>query len=164
MGIANRVATGLAFIERSFFRICGLFMCGLMVVGAADVILNNTIGFGIPGAIDIAQALFVSCVFLALPFVVRMDEHIKVDLFTSRFPKGGKKAASTFAAVVGVLVYFLLAYAMWDLFVASWRVKEQSLSVVTFPIYPVKLLACAGLALAVASGVVQTVGVIRSRD
>lgn len=163
MKILDRLAVGLTCVDRSMFQLCGLFMLVMMVVGAADVILNNTIGYGVPATIDISQAMFVLSVFLALPIVVRRGAHIRVDLFLSMFPNRMKKVANAVSAVLSALVYLTLAYAMWDLFRASWRVNEQSLSVVTFPIYPIKFLAFIGLALAAVIGFSQIVGLLRNR-
>ena len=164
MRILDRVMGGLALLDRSIFQLCGIFMFVLMVVGTLDVVLNNAIGFGFPGAIDIAQALFVCSVFLALPVVARQNDHIKVDLFTNMFsPRMGRIAAAV-SGLVGAGVYLILAYTMWDLFRASWRVNEQSLSVFAFPIYPVKFLAFFGLALSVLAAIAQVVGIFRNRN
>jgi TRAP-type C4-dicarboxylate transport system permease small subunit len=164
MRILDRVTEGLAFLDRSVFQLCGIFMFCLMAVGALDVVLNNTIGYGAPGAIDISQALFVCSVFLALPIVARQNDHIKVDLFTNLFSPRMNRIAGAISGIIGAGIYLVLAYAMWDLFRASWRVNEQSLSVFSFPIYPVKFLAFFGLALAVLAAIAQVAGIFRSRN
>jgi TRAP-type C4-dicarboxylate transport system permease small subunit len=120
----------------------------IMVVGALDVLLGNTIGYRIPGMIDISQALFCASVFLALPFVVRSGDHITVDLLLFLFPLSLAKAREFFCNAISVAVYALLAYTMWDLFAASWAVNEVSVSLFAFPIYPIKLAAFIGLFLA----------------
>ncbi len=161
MRILTRIVEGFAFLDRSMFQLCAIFMFCLMTIGALDVVLNNTIGYGAPGAIDISQALFVCSVFLALPIVVRQNDHIKVDLFTNLFSPRMNRIASAISGAIGGGVYLVLAYAMWDLFRASWRVNEQSLSVLTFPIYPVKFLAFLGLALSVLAAIAQIASIFR---
>ena len=44
---------------------------------------------------------------------------------------------------------------MWDLFASSWRMNEQSLSTVNFPIYPLKLAAFLALVLTALISLVQ---------
>lgn len=148
MRLIQRLQTVTQAADKFAYQICGACMLVIMVVGAADVVLGNTIGVRPPGTVDISQSLFVTSVFLALPFVVRHQDHIRVDLFINLFPRGFQKFATAFAALLGGAVYCAMAYAMWDLFTASWAVNEHSISVFAFPIYPIKFLAFVGLTLA----------------
>ncbi|MGF7159180.1 TRAP-type C4-dicarboxylate transport system permease small subunit [Rhodoligotrophos appendicifer] len=162
--ILDRFGAGLAFIDRAMFQFCAIGLFVIMVLGATDVILNNTIGSGVPATIDISQVMFVSSVFLALPIVVRKKEHIRIDLFVGVCPDLIKKIAEAISVVLSAAVYLFLAYAMWNLFQASWRVNEQSLSILTFPIYPIKFLAFLGLAVATLIAFAQIADIFRKRS
>lgn len=148
MTMAARIVRMASNIDRYAFQICGVCIFMIMVVGAADVVLGNTIGYRPPGTVDVSQSLFVVSIFLALPHVVLRQEHIKVDLFINVLPVSVQRLCEWSATLISCAVYAAMAYAMWDLFAASWEVKEQSLSIFTFPIYPVKFAATAGLFVA----------------
>ena len=136
-------------------QICAASLLIMMGIGAADVILGNLIGFRPAGTVDISQALFVAAVFLALPHVVRQRAHIRVDIALHFLPARVTRILGCVADAISILVYLALAWAMWDLFASSWRMNEQSLSTVTFPIYPLKLAAFLALVLTALISLVQ---------
>lgn len=128
-------------------QICAACLLLMMCIGAADVILGNLTGFRPAGIVDISQALFVAAVFLALPHVVRRRAHIRVDIALHLLPTGVIRIMGCVADAISLLVYLALAWAMWSLFASSWQMNEQSLSTVTFPIYPLKFAAFLALLL-----------------
>lgn len=130
------------------YQLCGICMLIIMVIGAIDIVLGNTIGYRPPATIDISQSLFTVSVFLALPTVIARNDHIRVDLFLGLGNGRFRQASDLISAMISAPVYGVLAYAMWLLFMQSWGMKEKSVSLFAFPIYPIKLAAFTGLALA----------------
>ncbi|MEL3890121.1 TRAP transporter small permease [Ferrovibrio sp. MS7] len=130
------------------YQFCGICMLVIMVIGAVDIVLGNTIGYRPPATIDISQSLFTVSVFLALPIVIARNDHIRVDLFLGIGNGGFRRFSDRISAVISIPVYAVLAYTMWLLFMQSWGMKEKSVSLFAFPIYPIKFAAFIGLTLA----------------
>ncbi len=148
MKIMRSLQRQLMALDRFSFQLCGVCLVVIMTIGTIDVVLGNTIGYRPTATIDISNAMFVTSVFLAVPFVERQQEHIGVDIFVSLMPKRLRDFSDWISSLIGSLVYMAMAYAMWDLFTSSWKVNEHSVSVFSFPIYPVKFAAFVGLTLA----------------
>ncbi len=130
------------------YQFCGVCMFIIMVIGAIDIVLGNTIGYRPPATIDISQSLFTISVFLALPVVIARNDHIRVDLFLALGDGGFRRFSDKISALISIPVYAVLSYAMWLLFMQSWGMKEKSVSLFAFPIYPIKFAAFIGLTLA----------------
>lgn len=155
MNLLGSIRRRAMAIDKYAFHICGVCMFVILAIGTIDVVLGNTIGYRPTATVDISSAMFVTSVFLALPYVVRRNDHIRVDLFVNMFPASVRRVTDPIAMAVSTLAYLALAYAMWDLFIRSWTIDEHSVSVFSFPIYPVKLAAFAGLVLAALFSIAQ---------
>ncbi|WP_246022213.1 TRAP transporter small permease [Pararhodobacter zhoushanensis] len=81
------------------------------------VILIDVIGryFGSPlrGAQDVTQMAMVVLVFGGMALCDRQGGHIAVDLFERSFPNWLNKLTDIVAAVLGALVFGLIAWNMW---------------------------------------------------
>lgn len=135
-------------VSTAVYQLCGVCMLIIMVIGAVDIVLGNTIGYRPPATIDISQSLFTVSVFLALPIVIARNDHIRVDLFLGFGDGGFRRFSDKISAMISIPVYAALAYTMWLLFMQSWGMNEKSVSLFAFPIYPIKFAAFIGLALA----------------
>ncbi|WP_428248300.1 TRAP transporter small permease subunit [Ferrovibrio sp.] len=135
------------------YQLCGICMLIIMVIGAIDIVLGNTIGYRPPATIDISQSLFTVSVFLALPVVIARNDHIRVDLFLGLGDGAFRGFSDKISAIISIPVYAVLAYAMWRLFMQSWGMNEKSVSLFAFPIYPIKFAAFIGLTLAALTSV-----------
>jgi TRAP-type C4-dicarboxylate transport system permease small subunit len=157
MSVLKQLASLTFKVDWLPHQICAACLLFMMCIGAADVILGNLIGVRPAGTVDISQALFVAAVFLALPHVVRRRAHIRVDIALHFLPARVTRVLGCVADGISILVYLALAWAMWDLFASSWQMNEQSLSTITFPIYPLKFAAFLALVLTALISLVQLV-------
>ena len=96
-----------------------------------------------------AQWYLVSTVFLlGAGRVLRLDEHVRIDLLTARLSPRGRLRADIAGLVLMVLpVSLLMLWLSWPWFVASWTSHEVSAVAGGLPLWPARLLVPTGFAL-----------------
>lgn len=96
-----------------------------------------------------AQWYLVSAAFLlGAGRVLRLDEHVRIDLLTSRLsPRGRLKADIAALALTVLPVSLLMLWLSWPWFVGAWVSHEVSASAGGLPLWPARILVPAGFAL-----------------
>lgn len=87
-----------------------LFVVGLILV---DVI-GRAAGSPIYGAQDISTMTMVIVVFGAMALCDRLGGHVSVDLLERRFSIGFNRVLDTAAALLGAVIFAMLAWAVWE--------------------------------------------------
>lgn len=119
----------------------------MMLLGAADVILENVFNRPLPGTLEATEALMAIVVFLALARTQQVGGHIRVDLITSRLGEKGRRRSTRLGHGFSALFYGLLA---WQGGLYAWRsisIKEYESGIISFPVYPAKTIMALGLAI-----------------
>lgn len=119
----------------------------MMMIGAADVILENVADHPIPGTLEATEALMAVAVFLSLGWTQQAGGHIRVTLFTGRLPAPMRRWLERVAAAASAIFYGLLA---WQAARYAWRsaaVREYVSGIFPFPVYPAKIVMACGLLL-----------------
>jgi TRAP-type mannitol/chloroaromatic compound transport system permease small subunit len=106
-----------------------------------------------------AQWYLVSAVFLlGAGRVLKLDEHVRIDLLTARFgPRGRLWADIAGLALMVLPVAALMLWLSWPWFIASWTSHEVSASAGGLPLWPARLLVPAGFALLTAQTLAQLI-------
>ncbi|EGK71661.1 Putative Tripartite ATP-independent transporter, DctQ component [Methyloversatilis universalis FAM5] len=96
-----------------------------------------------------AQWYLVSAAFLlGAGRVLRLDEHVRIDLLTARLsPRGRLKADIAALALTVLPVCLLMLWLSWPWFLSSWLSHEVSASAGGLPLWPARILVPAGFAL-----------------
>ncbi|MBC7207486.1 MAG: TRAP transporter small permease subunit [Methyloversatilis sp.] len=96
-----------------------------------------------------AQWYLVSAAFLlGAGRVLKLDEHVRIDLLTSRLSPRGRIKADVAALALTVLpVCLLMLWLSWPWFVGAWVSHEVSASAGGLPLWPARILVPAGFAL-----------------
>jgi len=126
----------------------GVALLIMMLIGAADVIFSKLFNSPVPGSFEATEALMVVSAFMAIGYNQYKRGHIAVTLFTSRLkrtPAGIFRLISHFMAFA---FFFLLAWQGWLYGLHSLEVLEYESGLISFPVYPAKLLAALGASLA----------------
>ena len=135
-------------LSRLAALLSGAALLLMMLIGAFDVIFSKLFNLPIPGSFEATEALMVVSTFMALGYNQYKRGHIAVTLFTSRMkkiPAGVFRLVSHFMAFV---FFFLLAWQGWIYGLHSLEVLEYESGLISFPVYPAKLLAALGASLA----------------
>lgn len=104
--VVDRLVDGAA-------AIAALALIALMGVIVVDVV-GRFFGSPLRGAQDIVQMAFIFVVFGGMGFCDRIGGHVAVDLFEGYFPKRLNFFFSIFAALLGALIFALIAWQLLE--------------------------------------------------
>ncbi|MGE0808327.1 MAG: TRAP transporter small permease [Burkholderiaceae bacterium] len=85
-----------------------LFLCALVTV--IDVLFRRSVGWTVPGMVDLTQLLVMIGVFLCIPLTFEQRANVEVDLLFERLPAGAQRWASTLWSLLGAV---FLALIVW---------------------------------------------------
>jgi len=115
------------------------------VISAANAIVRYALDYSSNSFMEVQWYLFSACVMLGAAQVLRVNEHVRVDLIYSRFGGRGKVMIDLFGLIVFLLpVIGYLAWLSWGLFMvklASGMRPEDSIASLGFFSYVWKLLS-----------------------
>ncbi len=143
------------FLDYSIQRLCvfalaisAVFIGLLALIGAADIFGTSILHMPVPSSVEYSEAGLVIVVFMGLAQAQRRRAHITVDIFSARFT-GHVKQLSIGIAVMGAILFF--GFIAWRSGFAAWEsvlIDERSMGQVSFPVWPGKVLLCAGCVIA----------------
>ena len=108
--------------------------------------------------LEVQWYMFAGMVLLGGPYTLKVNEHVRVDLFYSAL----SERARIWIDIVGCLLFLLpicviLVYFTWPWFVESWRIDETSSNAGGLIRWPVKLLMPVGFALMTLQGISEII-------
>lgn len=134
-------------IEKAALAVCASAVFLMMVIGALDIVMGNTVGWFLSFKVELSGTLLASCIFLACGPVQRASEHIRVDLLEPYMPAQMLRLRNIAALLCGCLVIGLIAYGLWQQAFKSALIFEASADTSGFPIWPWKLACAVGATL-----------------
>ena len=88
-------------------RYAAWFAMALLTVAIAvtvlDVSTRRTIGWSVPGLVDITQLLVMSFVYFSIPFGFMRESNVSVDFVTDRLPRRGIAFVKGVCALLGAV-------------------------------------------------------------
>ncbi|MCU0805279.1 MAG: TRAP transporter small permease [Burkholderiales bacterium] len=124
---------------------------GALALGAVlnvfDISTRRTVGFTVPGMVDLTQLFVMACVFLAIPHAFMREAQVGVDFVTDRLPP---RALAALKGLIAVASAVLMGASMFSSATQAWRQIESGdmSQTIGVPIvwYWLPLLAGLGLA------------------
>jgi len=131
---------GLAVISGAIFGLMAFFI-------AADVLMRNTFGAGLPWVIETMEyAMYVATAFAA-PWVLREGGHVCVDIVVANLPRRIQHGVTLFTYVLGSAICWVIFYygaiATWQAFKRGSMVYKTF----TIPEWPINLFVPLCMAL-----------------
>ena len=110
------------------------------------------------GWLEVQWYLFAGMVLLGGPYTLKMNEHVRVDLFYGMM----SERVRTWIDIIGGFLFLLpiciiLVYFTWPWFVDSWRIDEMSSNAGGLVRWPVKLILPVGFSLMALQGVSEII-------
>lgn len=88
-------------------------LCGAIAVTVVDVSTRRTIGWSVPGLVDITQLLVMSFVYFSIPFAFMREANVSVDFVTDRLPRRGVAFVKALCALLAVAFMAGITYYSW---------------------------------------------------
>ncbi|MSQ21598.1 MAG: TRAP transporter small permease subunit [Betaproteobacteria bacterium] len=140
----------MRFLDRlivAAMAIAGFSILVMTLLGGADV-LASAVGWPIPAVHEATEVLMVLVVFLCLGHLQMVDGNIAIDMLRIRFGPKGRRILDSVAQCVALCFFAALTWQASVLALESWAIREYSMGLVPFPMYPSKFAVAAGAALA----------------
>jgi TRAP-type mannitol/chloroaromatic compound transport system permease small subunit len=108
--------------------------------------------------LELQWYMFAGMVLLGGPFTLKMNEHVRVDLFYGMY----SERARLWVDIIGGLLFLLpicllLVYFSWPWFVESWQINESSSNAGGLIRWPVKLVLPVGFFLMILQGISEII-------
>lgn len=108
--------------------------------------------------LEIQWYLFAAMVLLGAPYVLKINEHVRVDLLYSMMPERVRLWIDLLGGLLFLLpICIIMVYFTWPWFVESWRLNESSMNAGGLVRWPVKLLLPVGFALVALQGLSEII-------
>jgi len=107
----SRTVAAVVGLTRALVVLCSLFLVLMMVHVGSDIAMKLLFNAPITGTLEtVSYYYMVSIVFLAFPFVELRHEHVSVDLFFQKFPKGLQIAVYALGSLLAMFYYGVFSY------------------------------------------------------
>lgn len=135
----------------------GIGVLAAMFLDTADVVTTNFFNWPIPGTLELTESTMVLIVFGALATTQIRRGHIRMELiYVHMGPRvrAGMDAVTELAA----LAYFsLLTWQALGEAVISWRIREVTVGLILFPLYPARSVLVFGTGVLIAQLVLDVI-------
>lgn len=108
--------------------------------------------------LEIQWYLFAAMVLLGAPYVLKLNEHVRVDLFYSMMSERMRLWIDLLGGLLFLLpICLIMIYFTWPWFVESWTINEASMNAGGLIRWPVKLMLPIGFALMALQGISEII-------
>jgi TRAP-type mannitol/chloroaromatic compound transport system permease small subunit len=108
--------------------------------------------------LEVQWYMFAGMVLLGAPYTLKVNEHVRVDLFYSMYSERTRIWVDILGAIFFLLpICGILVYFTWPWFVESWTINEGSSNAGGLLRWPVKLLLPVGFVLMALQGISELI-------
>ncbi len=128
------------------------------LISAANAFVRYGLDFSSNAFLEIQWYLFAACVMLGAAQVLRLNEHVRVDLIYGRLSARGKVWVDLLGLLFFLLPVMLFAtYLSWDFFLGKFMSGEMSSNAGGLIRWPAALLLPLGFGMVALQGVAEVV-------
>ena len=128
------------------------------IISAVNAIVRHGFDISSNGWLEVQWYLFAATVMLGAPVVLKLNEHVRVDIIYGRLKGNGQVYVDLFGLIVFLLpVMGVLTYLSWPLFLSMYRSSEMSGSAGGLIRWPFMLLLPLGFGLMFMQGISEII-------
>lgn len=129
-----------------------------VLVSAINAVVRKAFDMSSNAWLELQWQLFGAVFMLAAAYTLLKNEHIRIDIVNSRFPKRVRDWIDLLGHCLFLMPFVvLMLYDGWPFFTASYAINEQSLNAGGLPQWPAKLLIPAGFFLLFLQGISEII-------
>lgn len=122
-------------------------------ISAGNAVIRYVFSYSSNGWLEIQWYLFAACVMLGAAQVLRVNEHVRVDVVYGLFPSRGRVFIDLFGLVCFLLpVMGMMLYYAWPLFMQMYVTSEMSSNAGGLLRWPAMILLPLGFTLLILQG------------
>ena len=154
-----KLSTVIDAISEFLGKLSGYLVLICCLVSAINALVRYIFNYSSNGWLEIQWYMFAAMVLLGAPYALKMNEHVRVDLFYGML---ASERTQIWIDILGGIFFLLpicviLTYFTWPWFVESWTINEASSNAGGLVRWPVKLLLPVGFVLMALQGVSEII-------
>lgn len=158
MPVLLKFALAVDWISKRLGWIASIAVLAAAMISAGNAFVRYGLDISSNGWLEIQWYLFAVTVMLGAPIVLKLNEHVRVDLIYGRLKGRGPVYVDLFGLVFFLLpVMALLAWLSWPLLVNMYVSGEMSNNAGGLIRWPAMLMLPLGFALMVAQGLSEII-------
>jgi TRAP-type mannitol/chloroaromatic compound transport system permease small subunit len=129
-----------------------------VLISAGNALARYAFNLSSNAWLEIQWYLFAAVFLLCAGYALKHNQHVRVDVLSSRLSRRAQSWVEIFGTLVFLLPMALLILALsWPVFVDSWRSGEVSSNANGLVLWPARALVPAGFALLVLQGLAELI-------
>ncbi|MCJ0764090.1 TRAP transporter small permease subunit [Variovorax terrae] len=153
-----KFALGVDWINDKFGRIAAVTVLMAALISAGNAFVRYLMDMSSNGWLEIQWYLFAATVMLGAPVVLKLNEHVRVDIFYGKLKGNGPVYVDLFGLIFFLMpVMGLLAWLSWPLLVKMFLTHEMSSNAGGLIRWPAMLLLPLGFGLMFLQGLSEIV-------
>lgn len=165
LGALLQLSRGIDAFSRGIGRFAAWAILAAVIVSALNAIVRKVFGISSNAWLELQWYLFGAVFMLCGPWTLSVNEHIRIDIVSTRLSTRGRNLADLFGHFVFLLPFALLmTFLSVPFFLLSYRGGEVSSSAGGLALWPAKLLILLGFGLLLIqwlSEVIKRVAIMR---
>jgi len=143
-----KLALGIDWISEHLGRVAALTVLATAMISAGNAFIRYGLDISSNGWLEIQWYLFGFTVMLGAPIVLKLNEHVRVDIIYGKLKGNGPVYVDLFGLIVFLLpVMCLLTWLSWPLFMKMYESGEMSQNAGGLIRWPAMLLLPMGFGL-----------------
>jgi TRAP-type mannitol/chloroaromatic compound transport system permease small subunit len=153
-----KLALGVDWISERIARIAAVAVLVVALISSGNAFVRYLFGIGSNSWLEIQWYLFAGIVMLGAPYVLCVNEHVRVDLIYGRLKGNWPVYVDLFGLFLFLLpVMCLMLYLTWPLLVQMYVSQERSSNAGGLIRWPAMAMLPLGFALMIAQGLSEIV-------
>ncbi|MFM8864821.1 MAG: TRAP transporter small permease subunit [Limnohabitans sp.] len=153
-----RFALAIDWISDKFGKLAAFAVMSAAMISAGNAFVRYGLDFSSNAWLEIQWYLFAATVMLGAPIVLKLNEHVRVDIFYGKLTGKRPVYVDIFGLVFFLLpVMAVLAYLSWPLFVKMYLSNEVSTNAGGLVRWPAMLLLPLGFGWMFLQGLSETI-------
>jgi TRAP-type C4-dicarboxylate transport system permease small subunit len=97
--------------SEGFGSLSSIILCLIIILTIIQIFLRAVLNIPFTGVEELSRYLFISVIFLGLPYSFRLDGHIKLEGIQKYFPSGIRHTIELLIHVSGILVFSVISFS-----------------------------------------------------
>jgi TRAP-type mannitol/chloroaromatic compound transport system permease small subunit len=152
------IARAVDGVNERIGKLVAWLVLAAVLVSAGNAIVRKVFSTSSNAWLELQWYLFGAVFMLGAAWTLRCNEHIRIDILSSRFAKRSRDKLDVFGHIVFLLPFVLLhIWTSWPFFVSSFRSQEVSTNAGGLIVWPAKALVLVGFVLLFAQAVSELI-------
>ncbi|MBI3899150.1 MAG: TRAP transporter small permease subunit [Gammaproteobacteria bacterium] len=158
MDLLLKIAGAIDTLNKGFGKLANWAVLLACLISAGNALVRYALHMSSNAWLEVQWYLFAGIVMLGASYTLKLNEHVRVDIFYNRLPP----RVCAWIDLIGCLLFLLpatvlLAWFAWPFFVNSYRLDEISANPGGLTLWWVKLLLPLGFTLLSLQGVAEVI-------